>query len=181
MLSKYSRPAFLFTSPWLLAAAAGLLILIVVTFAFHNLRLEQRLMTDVLVQKAATLMQVLHSGSRASYLNDLRRDYYNNESWSAHVQRVIDHMAEDPDLRFLILVDAEGKAIAHSDHAKVGQTVPVRLPQADQENGRQGKLAKRKRQVTLRPATTRREAAAHDHRPERRTDTPAGMQPVHVF
>jgi two-component system sensor histidine kinase HydH len=60
MLSKYSRPAFFFTTPWLLAAAAGLLILIVVTFAFHNLRLERRLMTDVLVQKAATLIQVLH-------------------------------------------------------------------------------------------------------------------------
>ena len=134
MLSKYSRPAFFFTTPWLLAAAAGLLILIVVTFAFHNLRLERRLMTDVLVQKAATLIQVLHSGSRASYLNDLRRDYWNNEAWGVHVQRVIDHLAEDSDLRFLALVDAQGKAIAHSDHARVGQSIPITLPEAGKES-----------------------------------------------
>ena len=47
MLAKYSRPAFFFTSPWLLAAAAGLLIVIVVTFAFHNLRLERRAIAGV--------------------------------------------------------------------------------------------------------------------------------------
>ena len=55
------------SSPWLLAAAAGLLIIIVVTFAFHNLRLEERLMTNAMLQKAATLMRVLHSGARSSF------------------------------------------------------------------------------------------------------------------
>ncbi|MDX9833657.1 MAG: hypothetical protein RBT36_00395, partial [Desulfobulbus sp.] len=62
MFQRFARPAFFFTSPWLLAAAAGLLIIIVVTFAFHNSRLERRLMTSAMLQKAATLMQVLHSG-----------------------------------------------------------------------------------------------------------------------
>ncbi len=137
MLAKYSRPVFFFTSPWLLAAAAGLLILIVVTFAFHNLRLERRLMTDVMVQKASTLMQVLHSGSRASYLNDLRRNSWNNEAWSVHVQRVIDHLAEDADLHFLALIDAKGKIIAHSDHAKVEQTMEVPAAPVDKP-GEQG-------------------------------------------
>lgn len=132
LLKKFNRPAYIFTSPWLLAAAAGLLIMIVVTFAFHNLRLEERLMTNAMLQKASTLMRVIHSGSRASFLNDLRKDYWNNESWTVHVQRVIDHLSEDPDLRFLSLVDAKGKVIAHSDHSRVGASEPLPEKKTDQ-------------------------------------------------
>ncbi len=124
-LQNFARPAYIFTSPWLLAAAAGLLIIIVVTFAFHNFRLEQRLMTSAMAQKAAMLMRVLHSGSRASYINGLRKDYWNNDPWNVHVQRVVDHLAEDPDLQFLALVDAKGKIIAHSDHSRVGSMQPL--------------------------------------------------------
>jgi two-component system, NtrC family, sensor histidine kinase HydH len=122
---KFDQPAYIFSSPWLLAAAAGLLIMIVVTFAFHNHRLEERLMTNAMLQKAATLMRVLHSGSRASYVNDLRKDYWNNEPWNIHVQRVIDHLTEDPELRFVSLIDSSGKVIAHSDYARIGTVEPL--------------------------------------------------------
>jgi len=133
-LQNYTRPAYIFSSPWLLAAAAGLLIMIVVTFAFHNFRLEQRLMTNAMLQKAATLMRVLHSGSRASYLNDLRKDYGSNDPWYVHVQRVVDHLAEDPELRFISLVDAKGKVIAHSDHARIGSMLPPPVVKVENDN-----------------------------------------------
>jgi two-component system sensor histidine kinase HydH len=135
-LQNFTRPTYIFSSPWLLAAAAGLLIMIVVTFAFHNLRLEQRLMTNAMLQKAATLMRVLHSGSRASYMNDLRKDYWNNEPWNVHVQRVVDHLAEDPELRFIALVDAKGKVVAHSDHARIGGILV--LPEGQERDGDTG-------------------------------------------
>ena len=125
MFYKITRPAYIFSSPWLLTAAAALLIGIVVTFAFHNFRLEQRLMTEAMAQKASTLMQVLHSGSRASFMNDLRKDYWNNDTWQVHVQRIIDHLAEDKDLRFLALTDEQGKVIAHSNHDQLGQTLKL--------------------------------------------------------
>jgi two-component system, NtrC family, sensor histidine kinase HydH len=133
LLKRFNQPASLFFSPWLLAAAAGLLIMIVVTFAFHNLRLEERLMTNAMLQKAATLMRVLHSGSRASYLNDLRKDYRSNEAWNIHVQRVIDHLGEDPELSFISLVDATGKVIAHSNNARIGSVEPLPA-NTDQKN-----------------------------------------------
>ncbi len=138
-LQNFTRPTYIFSSPWLLAAAAGLLIMIVVTFAFHNHRLEQRLMTNAMLQKAATLMRVLHSGSRASYMNDLRKDYWNNEPWNVHVQRVVDHLAEDPELRFIALVDAKGKVIAHSDHARIGGSLP--LPEGQERDVSTGELS----------------------------------------
>lgn len=133
-LQNLTRPAYIYSSPWLLAAAAGLLIMIIVTFAFHNLRLERRLMTNAMLQKAATLMRVLHSGSRASYLNDLRRDYANNDPWNVHVQRVIDHLTEDPELCFISLVDAKGKVIAHSDHAQIGSILPLPVFKEEQDH-----------------------------------------------
>ncbi len=120
------RPAYMFSSPWLLAAAGGLLIMIVVTFAFHNLRLEERLMTNAMLQKAATLTRVLHSGARASFINDLRKDYWNNEIWTVHVQRVIDHLAEDPDLMYFMVVDDKGTIIAHNQHIRVQTHTEVR-------------------------------------------------------
>lgn len=123
---EFIRPAYMFSSPWLLAAAGGLLIMIVVTFAFHNLRLEERLMTNAMLQKASTLIRVLHSGARASFINDLRKDYWNNEIWTVHVQRVIDHLAEDPDLLYFMVVDAKGRIIAHNQHARVHSTTEVR-------------------------------------------------------
>ena len=50
-----------------------------------------------------------------------------------HVQRVIDHLSEDPELRFLALIDAKGTVIAHSDHSRVGSTLNVNLPEAQAE------------------------------------------------
>lgn len=132
-LKRIRTRSFMFSSPWLLAAAAGLLIMIVVTFAFHNLRLEERLMTNAMLQKAGTLMRVLHSGARASHLNDLRRDFWNNDPWNVHVQRVIDHLGEDPELCFVALVDGLGKVIAHNNHAKVGVVEPLMVDEKQLE------------------------------------------------
>ncbi len=125
LFNRFNRPAYIFSSPWLLAAAGGLLIMIVVTFAFHNLRLEERLMTNAMLQKASTLTGVLHSGARASFINDLRKDYWNNEAWTVHVQRVIDHLAEDPDLLFCMVINGQGKIVAHNNQARVGSTAAL--------------------------------------------------------
>ncbi|WP_028579151.1 two-component system sensor histidine kinase NtrB [Desulfogranum japonicum] len=132
-ISTIIRSRFLYASPWLLAAAAGLLIIIVVTFAFHNLRLEKRLMTNAMLQKTITLMRVVHSASRASLIADLRKGYWQSEPWSSHVQRVIDHLIEDNDVLELAIIDEQGKVLAHSDTDKVGSEIPVR-PFIEKEN-----------------------------------------------
>lgn len=119
------KSRFLYSSPWLLTAAAGLLIIIVVTFAFHNLRLEKRLMTNAMVQKGATLMRAAHSGARASYIADIRRSYWESESWQSHVQRVLTHLSEDPGITEMFLVDKDSVAVAHSDPDKVGKKIHI--------------------------------------------------------
>lgn len=116
------RSRLLFASPWLLTAAAGLLIIIVVTFAFHNLRLEKRLMTNAMLQKGATLIKAVQSGARASYISDIRRNFWESDSWYSHVQKVIDHLVEDTDIREIALIDDQGRIIAHNDKKQIGNT-----------------------------------------------------------
>ena len=119
------RSRFLFASPWLLTAAAGLLIIIVVTFAFHNLRLEKRLMTNAMLQKGATLIKAVQSGARASYISDIRRNFWESDTWHSHVQKMIDHLIEDPDILEITLIDDQGKIIAHNDKKQIGTTQSV--------------------------------------------------------
>ncbi|WP_457574625.1 two-component system sensor histidine kinase NtrB [Desulfolithobacter sp.] len=141
LMKFFTRPRLLYVSPWLLAAATGLLVLIVVTFALSNIRREKQLMTTSMLQKAATLMRVLHSGSRAAYLSDLRRGGWLTDSWEVYVQRVIDHVAEDPDIRFLGVVDEHGRVIAWNEKNIIGSTISfVRPPAPTKQSENQSSL-----------------------------------------
>jgi len=134
------RPKFIYVSPWLLAAATGLLVLIVVTFALSNIQREKRLMTNAMLQKAATLSRFINSGARASYISDLRRGNWKPDPWNDHVQRVIDHLAGDPDLYFLAVVDSKGVVLAHSRPVMRGQQIKIQLPAHFPEQGTSGQF-----------------------------------------
>lgn len=101
-------------SPWVLAAACSLLALIIGVFAVNNYRREKTLMTDVLLERGATLIRIVTSGARASFLNGARRGQPPVWHWSDHVQDILDRAAEHPGIHFLALVDGSGKILASS-------------------------------------------------------------------
>ena len=123
------RPRFIYVSPWLLAAATTLLVLIVVTFAASNISREKRLMMGAMLQKASILNRVIQSGARASYIADLRRGIWKPEPWQEHISRVIAHVAEDPDLVFIAVINAKGEIMADSRPGSRGQRLSVALPE----------------------------------------------------
>ncbi len=133
-MNIFPRPKLFYVSPWLLAAATALLVLIVVTFTLNNIRREKQLMTGSMLQKAGTLIRIIHSGSRSAYLSDLRKGGWKTDSWEDYVQRVINHVAEDPDVVFLAVVDESSKAVAHNDQQKVGQNLDFLLPKKSPGN-----------------------------------------------
>lgn len=137
------RPKFIYVSPWLLAAATGLLVLIVVTFALSNIQREKRLMINAMLQKAATLNRFINSGARASYISDLRRGNWKPDPWNDYVQRVIDHLSGDPDLYFLAVVDSKGVVLAHSRPVMRGQQLQIQLPGQLHEKGARGQFVYR--------------------------------------
>ncbi|HHB75675.1 MAG TPA: PAS domain-containing protein, partial [Desulfobulbus sp.] len=133
-----ARPKFIYVSPWLLAAATGLLVLIVVTFAVSNISREKRLMTNAMLQKAATLNRFIRSGAKASYLSDLQRGIWKPDPWQNHVQRIINHLSDDPDLVFIAVINSGGKIFAHSRPVMCGKKFPLHLPADLMERTRRG-------------------------------------------
>ncbi len=123
------RPRFIYVSPWLFAAATTLLVLIVVTFAASNISREKRLMMGAMLQKASILNRVIQSGAKASYIADLRRGIWKPEPWQDHISRVIAHVAEDPDLLFISVINKKGEIMADSRPGSKGQRLSVALPE----------------------------------------------------
>ncbi len=129
MMRIFSRPQLFYVSPWLLAAATGLLVLIVVTFTLNNVQREKYLMKQALIQKADTIIRVVHSGARSSYFSDVRKGIWSTEPWNEYAQRVVDHVAEDPSIKFLAVVNESGTIEIHSNQAEIGGTLDFTLPE----------------------------------------------------
>jgi two-component system sensor histidine kinase HydH len=133
-----ARPQLSYVSPWLLAAATALLVLIVVTFTLSNIQREKYLMTETLLEKADTLMRIVHSGARSSYFADLKRGLWNAEPWNEYAQRVVDHVSEDPAIKFLAIVSASGKVVVHNDRTQIGKNANLPLPVIPEEYLKKG-------------------------------------------
>ncbi|AGF79710.1 PAS domain S-box [Desulfocapsa sulfexigens DSM 10523] len=101
-------------SPWVLAAACGLLAVIIAVFAVNNYRRDKALMTDILLEKGVTLIRFVASSSRSSIITGLRSGQDLAALWPGNVQRVLEHAAGHPGVRFLALVDNDGFILANS-------------------------------------------------------------------
>lgn len=101
-------------SPWVLAAACGLLALIIGVFAVNNYRRDRALMTDILLEKGATLIRFVASSARNSIFAGLRAGHDIEEIWPANVQRVMEHASGHPGVKFLALIDSDGVIVANS-------------------------------------------------------------------
>ena len=60
----------MFASPWLLAAAIGLLSLIIVIFAANNIKRERNMLTGGLFRKGEAIISFVEAGMRASAISD---------------------------------------------------------------------------------------------------------------
>ncbi len=101
-------------SPWVLAAACGLLAVIIAVFAVNNYRRDKVLMTDILLEKGVTLIRFVASSARSSVFTGIRSGQDASALWPGNVQRVLEHAAGHPGVRFLALVDSKGFILANS-------------------------------------------------------------------
>ena len=101
-------------SPWVLAAACGLLTLIIGVFAINNYQRDKALMTDILLEKGATIIRFVASSSRNSILGGMRAGNTLESMWPENVQRVLEHASGHPGVLFLALVDEQGLIVANS-------------------------------------------------------------------
>ncbi len=110
-------------SPWLLAAACTLLALIIGVFAVNNYQREKQLKTEALLQQGVTIARFVAASTRTSLRGGLRSIRMTMWQWTDHVQQAIDNSIDQPGVRFLGLVDGEGRILASSDDEKNGATI----------------------------------------------------------
>jgi two-component system sensor histidine kinase HydH len=91
---------------------AVIMTLVVVVLAVFNYNREVRYMEKVLSEKGEALIRSFEAGARAGMMGT-----YGAQD---RLQALIDATAELPDIRFILLTDRDGRIIAHSDSARIG-------------------------------------------------------------
>ena len=111
----------MFVSPWLQVAAGGLLTLIIVIFAANNIQREKDLLTESLFRKGQALVNFVGAGTRAFMMSGMMGML--SMSGVEQTQHLIEQTSEDPDIRYIAVVDISGQILAHSDSSLIGKNL----------------------------------------------------------
>ncbi|MFZ5775817.1 MAG: two-component system sensor histidine kinase NtrB [Thermodesulfobacteriota bacterium] len=110
-----AQPPFAYASPWLLAGAIGLLLVIAVFFGVNNLQRGKRLMTESLFNKGQAIIRLVGAGARASWMM--------GASMPQQLQHLMEQSSGDASILSLAVVNGQGTILAHSAPELVSTTV----------------------------------------------------------
>ncbi len=137
----FKKTRLMFVSPWLLAAAIGLLSLIIVIFAANNIKRERGMLTEGLFLKGEAIIRFVEAGMRASMMSGMMGSIMGmnvpDADGAAHTQRLIEQASESPDIHYIAVIDVSGKVLVHSDPEKIGENIERdfnTLNQADRDS-----------------------------------------------
>jgi two-component system sensor histidine kinase HydH len=123
----FKKTRLLFVSPWLLAAAIGLLSLIIVIFAANNIKRERGMLTTGLFRKGEAIIRFVEAGMRASMMTGMVGGMMGmnvpEAGGAAQTQRLIEQASESPDIYYIAVIDVAGKVLVHSDPEKIGTSI----------------------------------------------------------
>jgi two-component system sensor histidine kinase HydH len=124
----FKKTRLMFVSPWLLAAAIGLLSLIIIIFAANNIKREKAMLSEGLFRKGEAIIRFVEAGMRASVMTSMMGGMIglnapDVEGVAAQTQRLIEQAIESPDIHYIAIIDVSGKVLVHSDSLKIGNTI----------------------------------------------------------
>jgi two-component system sensor histidine kinase HydH len=123
----FKKTRLMFVSPWLLAAAIGLLSLIIVIFAANNIKRERGMLTEGLFRKGEAIIRFVEAGMRASMMSGMMGSmmgmYVPDADGAAQTQRLIEQASESPDIHYIAVIDVSGNVLVHSDPEKIGENI----------------------------------------------------------
>ena len=132
----FKKTRLLFVSPWLLAAAIGLLSLIIVIFAANNIKRERGMLTTGLFRKGEAIIRFVEAGMRASMMTGMVGGMMGmnvpEAGGAAQTQRLIEQASESPDIYYIAVIDVAGKVLVHSDPEKIGTSILRNITILDQ-------------------------------------------------
>ncbi len=101
------------TSPWIILGSTVILLIVVIVLAVQNTNREKLYMSKILREKGAALIRAVEAGARTGMMG---------MRWGGQqIQRLLEETARLPDVLYMVVVDPDGIAVAHSDSSKIGQ------------------------------------------------------------
>lgn len=104
-----------FASPWLIIGGALIMGVIILAMTLRNLDREGEQMSTILEEKGAALIKALEAGARTGIRNRLGSEM--------RMQVLVEEMADQPDILFIMVTDHTGRVLAHSEPDKQGALV----------------------------------------------------------
>ena len=99
------------TSPWIILGSTVILLIVVIVLTVQNTNREKRNMTELLSTKGAALIRAVEAGARTGMMG---------MTWSGEqIQRLLEETSRLPDVFYMVVIDHNGIAVAHSDPSKI--------------------------------------------------------------
>lgn len=98
-------------SPWILAIACTLLLLLLALFTVSNYRREKELIDEALVQKGLTLMRFINSSAREAFRENIRSSQP-WVRWEEQMQTAMEQAVEQPGVEYVLLIDSTGAILS---------------------------------------------------------------------
>ncbi len=104
-----------FASPWLIIGGAVILGTIILAMTLHNLDRDGQQMAVILEEKGASLIKALEAGARTNIRSRVGSEL--------RMQVLVEEMAAQPGILFIMVTDHAGRVLAHSDTKQQGAVV----------------------------------------------------------
>jgi len=100
--------------PWIILGAVATLVPIFVFWTLQNISKEREYVVRLLTEKGSALIRSIEAGTRSGMMG--------TRGGGFRVQRLISETAQTPDIVYLMVTNATGNIIAHSDEGEIGKT-----------------------------------------------------------
>jgi len=123
----FKKTRLMFVSPWLLAAAIGLLSLIIVIFAANNIKRERGMLSEGLFRKGEAIIHFVEAGMRSSMITNMMGGMMGlnipDVEGVAQTQQLIEQASESPDIHYIAVIDVSGRILVHSKSDMIGNII----------------------------------------------------------
>lgn len=97
---------------WIIIGAVLILVPIFVFMTLQSINRQKEQTTRLLVEKGAALIRSFEAGARTGMMGMHWRGF--------RVQRLLTETAQQPDIAYLLIADADGTILAHNDESRIG-------------------------------------------------------------
>src|SRR5512137_2963636 len=100
--------------PWIILGAVGILVPIFLFWTLQNISKEREYVVRLLTEKGSALIRSIEAGARTGMMG--------MRGGGFRVQRLLSETAQTPDIVYVVVTDASGSILAHSDEGEIGKS-----------------------------------------------------------